>query len=185
MTYIPGRCDITFVFVIAMMPLNHIVRKCTGGYKLHKLQEKNQLPKEDWQHQTVCQKWERIGNPNTGSVDIQLRYRDGICHRKMYYANNEKRHWTKGIELTNLDKIRTLGEMEIFKYFGISETDTIKQAEMKEKIKREYLRRPTKILKTKLHYRNFIKGINIWALPVLRYAGLFLKWDERRISTKS
>ena len=27
-------------FVIAMMPLNHILRKCTAGYKLSKLQEK-------------------------------------------------------------------------------------------------------------------------------------------------
>ena len=28
------------LFVIAMMPLNHILRKCTGGYKLSKSQEK-------------------------------------------------------------------------------------------------------------------------------------------------
>ena len=28
------------LFVIAMMPLNHIFRKCTAGYKLSKLQEK-------------------------------------------------------------------------------------------------------------------------------------------------
>ena len=28
------------LFVIAMMPLNHIFRKHTGGYKVHKLQEK-------------------------------------------------------------------------------------------------------------------------------------------------
>ena len=28
------------LFVIAMMPLNHILRKCTDGYKLHKSQEK-------------------------------------------------------------------------------------------------------------------------------------------------
>ena len=28
------------LFVIAMMPLNHILRKCTAGYKLSKSQEK-------------------------------------------------------------------------------------------------------------------------------------------------
>ena len=27
------------LFVISMMPLNHILRKCTGGYKLSRLQE--------------------------------------------------------------------------------------------------------------------------------------------------
>ena len=28
------------LFVIAMMPLNHMLRKCTGGYKLSKSQER-------------------------------------------------------------------------------------------------------------------------------------------------
>ena len=27
------------LFIIAMMPLNHILRKCTAGYKLNKSQE--------------------------------------------------------------------------------------------------------------------------------------------------
>ena len=37
--YIPGRI-LLLIFVIVMMPLNHILKKCTGGYKLHKSQEK-------------------------------------------------------------------------------------------------------------------------------------------------
>ena len=28
------------LFIIAMMPLNHILRKCTAGYKLNRSQEK-------------------------------------------------------------------------------------------------------------------------------------------------
>ena len=28
------------LFIIAMMPLNHVLRKCTAGYKLSKSQEK-------------------------------------------------------------------------------------------------------------------------------------------------
>ncbi len=39
------------------------------------------------------------------------------------------------MELPNQDKIRTLGEKETYKYLGILEADTIKQVEMKEKIK--------------------------------------------------
>ena len=31
----------------------------------------------------------------------------------------EKRHWTEGMELTNQEKIRTLGEKETNKYLGI------------------------------------------------------------------
>ena len=49
---------------------------------------------------------------------------------------------------------------------------------MKDKILKKYLRRTRKILKTKLSSRNLIKGINTWALPLVRYLGPFLKWTK-------
>ena len=54
----------------------------------------------------------------------------------MCYASNEKRQTTPDgwMEQPNQDKIRTLGEMETYKYLDILEADTIKQVEMKEKI---------------------------------------------------
>ena len=53
---------------------------------------------------------------------------------------------------------------------------------MKNKIQKEYRRRTRKLLETKLNSRNLIKGINTWAVPLVRYSGPFLKWtrDERR-----
>ena len=89
-----------------------------------------------------------------------------------------KRHMTDGMERPNQDKIRTLGENETYKFLGILETDTIKQVEMKDKIQKEYLRRTRKLLETKLSCRNFIKGINTWTVPLVRYSGLFLKWTR-------
>ena len=41
---------------------------------------------------------------------------------------------TEGIQLPNLEKIRTLGEKKNYKYLGIWKADTIKQVEMEEKI---------------------------------------------------
>ena len=86
-----------------------------------------------------------------------------------------KRHLTDGIELLNQNKIRTLAENETYKYLGILEADTIKQVEMKNKIQKEYLRRTRKLLDTKLSSRNLIKGINTWAVSLVRYSGPFLK----------
>ena len=60
-----------------------------------------------------------------------------------------KRHITDRVELPNQDKIRRLGENETYKYLGILKADTIKQVEMKDKIRKEYLRRTRKLLKTK------------------------------------
>ena len=92
---------------------------------------------------------------------------------------------TEGIERPNQEKIRMLREMKIYKYLGILEADTIKHAEMKEKQKqnkktknknkKEYIRKTRKLLEPKLHSRNFIKGINTWAVLLVRYSGLFLK----------
>ena len=89
-----------------------------------------------------------------------------------------KRHLTDGMELPNQDKIRTLGENETYKYFGILEADTIKQVEMKNKSKKEFCRRTRKLLETKFSSRNLIKGINTWAVLLVRYSGPFLKWTS-------
>ena len=88
---------------------------------------------------------------------------------------NGKRYQTDGIGLPNQDKIRTLGEKEIYKYLSVLEADTIKYVEMKEKNKKEYLRRTRKLPETKLSSRNLIKGINTWAVSNVRYTGPFLK----------
>ena len=61
------------------------------------------------------------------------------------------------------------------------EVDIIKQVEMKEKIKKGYLRRTRKLLETKLSRRNLIKGINTWAVPLVRYSGPFLKWTREEL----
>ena len=82
------------------------------------------------------------------------------------------------MELPNKDKKKTLAENKNYKYLGILEADTIKQGEMKEKIHKEYLRRTRKLLETKLNSRNFIKRINTWAVPLVRYSGPFLKWTR-------
>ena len=55
-----------------------------------------------------------------------------------------KRQMTKGIELPHLEKIRMLGEKEMYIYLGILEADTLKQVEMKGKNLKQF-RRGTKI----------------------------------------
>ena len=48
---------------------------------------------------------------------------------------------------------------------------------MKDTIRKEYLR-TRKQLETKLSSRNLIKGINTWAVHLVRYSGAFLKWTR-------
>ena len=114
------------------------------------------------------------------SQDIGMEF--GIEKCALLVMKSGKRHLTDGIELPNQDKIRTLAENETYKYLGILEADTIKQVKMKNKIQKEYLRRTRKLLETKVNSRNLTKGINTWAVPLVRYSGPFLMWirDELR-----
>ncbi len=72
-------------------------------------------------------------------------------------------------ELSNQERIKALGEKENYKYQGILEADNIKQTEMKENLRKEYLRSTRKLLETKQYSRNLVKGINAWAIFLVRY----------------
>ena len=48
---------------------------------------------------------------------------------------------------------------------------------MKSKIQKEYLRRTRKLNETKLSSRNFIKGINTWAVSSLDTRDPFSSWS--------
>ena len=54
-----------------------------------------------------------------------------------------------------------------YKYLGILETDGIKRDEMKEQLKKEYIRRVRNVLKSKLNGGNIISAINSRAVSVV------------------
>ena len=56
---------------------------------------------------------------------------------------------------------------------------------MKDKIKKEYLRRTRKLLETKLSSRNFIIRIYAWSVSFIRYSGTFLKWTREQLKQRT
>ena len=80
-------------------------------------------------------KRKRTGNLNTHRIysqDIGMEF--GIEKCAMLVMKSCKWHRTDGIQPSNQDKIRTLGENDAYKYLGILEADTIIQVQMKDKI---------------------------------------------------
>ena len=129
------------LFIIAMMPLNHILRKCAAGYKLRRQQEKinHQMYTDDIKLFAKNEKKMEtlIHTVRIYSQDIGMEF--GIEKCALLVMKSGKRHLTDGIKLPNQDKIRTLAENETCKYLGILEADTIKQVEMKNKIQKDYI----------------------------------------------
>ena len=108
------------------MPLNHILRKCPAEYKLNRSQENiNHLmymndiklfAKNEKQQETL------IHAVKIYSQNIGREF--GIEKFAKQVMKVGKRNLTDGIELPNEEKIRTLGEKDTYKYFGILEADT-------------------------------------------------------------
>ena len=78
-----------------------------------------------------------IQNMRIYRQDIGMEF--GIQKCTMLVMKSGKRHLMERVELPNQVVIRTPGEKETYKYLGILEADTIRQAEMKGKIKKGYL----------------------------------------------
>ena len=99
----------------------------------------------------------------------------------MRHVSNEigKRYITEDVEQPNQVVIRTVGEMETSKYFGILEADTKQTQKKKKKLKRES-QKTRKFLKTKLYSRNLVKGENTWAIPPRKILVTILEMDPRR-----
>ena len=77
------------LFIIVILPLNHIIRTFTAGYTLSKSHDKiNHLTYMD--DMELFSKNEKELETNKCSENIQSGYRDGIWHRKMCHASNEK-----------------------------------------------------------------------------------------------
>ena len=66
--------------------------------------------------------------------------------------------------------IEELNQEGIHKYLGIDESDGIQNSKMKEKIRKEYLRRVTLILRTELNGKNKIEAVNSLAVPVVQHS---------------
>ena len=51
--------------------------------------------------------------------------------------------------------------------------------EMKLKVEKEYLRRVKLLARSKLYAGNLIRGINAWAIGVVRYSAGIIDWTEK------
>ena len=62
-----------------------------------------------------------------------------------------------------------------YKYLGILEVDGIKHDEMKEQLKKKYIRRVRNVLKSKLNRGNIISAINSRVVSIVRYGAGIIK----------
>ena len=72
-------------------------------------------------------------------------------------------------------------EEDGYKYLGILETDGVKHEEMKDQIKKEYIRKVRNILKSKLNGGNIVSNINSKAVSIVRYGAGVISWTKMEL----
>ena len=156
------------VFVLVLIPLRLILRKMNAAHEFSeskdkinhlmnglKLYSKNEKGLESLV-QTVCVFIE----------DIVMEF--GIEKSAILVMEKENIVKSVGIELPEGKVIKSLQKSKSYKYLGILEADKFLEGKMKLNGSKEYTRRLRKFLKPKLNGGNLVRGINTWAVSLLR-----------------
>ena len=106
------------------------------------------------------------------SEDIGMEF--GIEKCAMLVTENGK-------TVKSVGMIKSLQEGESFKYLGILEADKFLEEKMKLNVSKEYIRRLRKVFKSKLNGENLVRGVNAWAVSLVRYSAAFDSWRKSEL----
>uniref|UniRef100_A0A1X7SMI5 Reverse transcriptase domain-containing protein n=1 Tax=Amphimedon queenslandica TaxID=400682 RepID=A0A1X7SMI5_AMPQE len=172
------------LFVICMIPLTLVLRENEAGYELKDgggkvnhllfMDDLKLFGKNETQIESLVDTVQLVSR-DVG-MEFGIKKCGVLCLKRGVVVECE------GIELPDGEVMRSV-ESEGYKYLGILEMDNILSAQMKEKVKREYLRRVRAVLESRLHGRNKIVGINTWAIALLRYGGGILDWKKEELQS--
>ena len=167
------------LFVVAMIPLTLLLRKENMGYRFGETKQKiNHLLFMDdlklfggsrQEIQKLCDIVFKFSN------DIGMEFGMKKCAvLEMRKGVLEK---CDGIVLPNGEVIQEVEE-DGYRYLGVLEGAGIMVKEMKEIVRKEYLRRVKQVAKSRLYARSLISSINSWAVSVIRYTAGILDWKK-------
>ena len=169
------------LFVMVLIPLSQRL-EAMQGYKLkHETRSINHLlfmddlklyAKSDKQLKDL------VGVVKSYSDDIKMEF--GLPKCNVLTVKKGKRQPSDGLVLPSGDKMKDVDE-EGYKYLGVLQKDSLMSAEMKTKVKSEYFRRLSLLLKSELNAGNVVQGINSWAIGIVRYTAGVLDWGKTEL----
>ena len=91
---------------------------------------------------------------------------------------------SENIELSDDTIIKQLDQEGTNKYLGVNEGDGVQHSKMKEKIRKECIRRVRSIVKTELNSKNKLTAIKTLAIPVVTYSFNVINWNLRELKNQ-
>ena len=132
---------------------------------------------------SCLQKRKRIGDSGTTNKNIQSGYRNGIWHRKMCHARNEKRKKTKNgsnktVKWRKNQNARRIGKLQVLGNIGCRHHQT--EIRFLKYLKRVSQANEKASRNQTLQQESPQRKKNTWTV-LIRYSGTFLKWIELRL----
>ena len=170
------------LFVLVMIPLTLVLRQTKASYELKKGGKKiNHLLFMD-DLKLFAKNEDQIDNlVNTVRIfseDIKMEF--GLPKCGVLIMKRGKVVKSEGISMPDGKMMKNIEEGG-YKYLGILEADGVKHEEMKDQIKKEYIRRVRNILKSKLNGGNIISAINSRAVSIVRYGAGIINWTKMEL----
>ena len=163
-------CTFYYIWVSQKVHINFQVRRTRSTIFFHR-----------W-FKVVCQKWKGFGVTCSDSANFQWWYWHGIWQRQMCYISSEERQSVMEFHCLMEESWKDKIERVRYKYPGILQADQIRHTEMKEKVKIECSRKVRMVLEANLNDGNIIKGINTWAVSLLRCPAAFIDWNGAELT---
>ena len=177
------------LFCLAMDPLSKPTKESIG-YSLGKSRKKSEKMKDLISHLLFMDDLKLFAEDERGierlievvhafSRDIGMKFGLDKCAkctiRKGVKARGDR------IEIEEGKFVEDLDIDADYKYLGIEENATSEHRKLREKARKEYIRRLKKICRCELSPKNKITAINQKATPVLSYGFGIIDWPQREI----
>lgn len=119
-------------------------------------------------------------------LDITVRFTKDI---KMDFGLNKcrKLNIKKGTvmggsyNINEEQQIPAMESNELYKYLGYNQSQLLEHAEIKDSLKKEYIKRIHTVCKQQLSSKNLFKAINTYAVPILTYSFGVIKWTKTEL----
>ena len=109
------------------------------------------------------------------SDDIGMEFRLSKCAKATFKRGKLQK--SDDVLLDEETMIKDLEREKVYKYLDVDESIGIQHATMKQKLKKELVRRTRLILKTELNSKNRVTTINKLAIPVITYSFNIIDWN--------
>ena len=169
------------VFDLALIPLSLILRKAKAAYEFSKEKINHLLFMDGLKLYSRSEKGldSLVQTVLVFSKDIGMEF--GIEKCAMLVMEKGKIVKSVGIELPDGKVLKLLQEGESYKYLGVLQADKFLEEKMKLNVSKEYIRRIRKVLNSKLNGGNLVRGVNTWAVSLLRYSAAFVSWRKSEL----